>query len=284
MPSLALNANETATKGIRRVALAALDDALERLKRPGVAAADIHEARKRIKEVRAIVRLTDAGKPLRMTLRDAARHLSSSRDADAIVESFDKLRKRFEERRFAKIRRALVNRGSAPSGASSAVSSLRRLRPRIAALNAGKTLDDGLLKTYRNARRALRTAAATRDPADFHEWRKRVKDHWYQTQLIEASSPAILGGHAEALHDLSRLLGDHHDLIVLRGTLRDRDDIASLRLLRAFDALIAARLFELEEEAENLGRHVLAEKPRVWLRRIRAYWKLWRRETDPLDP
>ena len=168
MRSLALTADETPADGIRRVALAALDDAVTRLERSDATEKDLHEARKRIKEMRAIARLAADGKPLRMSLRDAARLLASSRDADAMIESFDKLRERFAKewgtRRFAKIRRALVNRKGAASGDRlSAASSLRFLRSSVAALDFGGAnfdrLGDGLIKTYRIARSDLRRAA-----------------------------------------------------------------------------------------------------------------------------
>jgi CHAD domain-containing protein len=277
MTSLALQSSEPAPEGVRRIALEALDDAIARLE-----GGEIHEARKRIKELRAIARLLGNKKELGAALRDVAHELASSRDAEAMIESFDKLRERFADewgkRRFGKIRRALVNQRTTVD-TTSAIASLRALRP---AIEAWSDRDDrfdlfarGLLKTYRRSRRAMRAATNKHAPEQFHEWRKRIKDQWYQIQVIEGASPEILGGHARALHDLSRVLGDHHDLVVLRNTLR-ANPVASPRLLRAFDRFVVSRMTELEEEADPLGRRVLCEKPKAWLRRLRVYWSVWR--------
>jgi len=267
---LALNADESPPAGLRRVALALLDVAIAEL--------DVHEARKRTKELRAISRLVPRSKTLRAALRDVARRLSASRDADAMIESFDKLRKRFAEpwgkRRFGKIRRGLVARKT--SAEVPDAEALRALRPAIEAWDADD-LFDGLSSGYRKARRAMRAAFAARTPEQFHEWRKRIKDHWYHTRLIESAWPPVLEPQAKALHDLSRLLGDHHDLVVLRTTLREHpSEFASTRLLRAFDAFVVLRLAEVEEEAGELGLRLLADKPDAWLRRIRTYWNVWR--------
>ena len=267
---IALTADETASDGIRRVGLAVLDEA--------IAEQDVHEVRKRIKELRAIARLVPGAKPLRSALRDVAHHLSASRDGEAMIESFDKLRKRFAEpwgkRRFGKIRRGLVARKTADAVPDAAA--LRALRPVIESWNADD-LFDGLGDGYRNARRAMRAAFAARTPEQFHAWRKRIKEHWYHTQLIESAWPPVLEPQAAALHDLSRLLGDHHDLVVLRTTLREHPaDFASARLLRAFDAFVVLRMAELEEEAGKLGQRLLADKPQAWLRRIRTFWNVWR--------
>jgi CHAD domain-containing protein len=281
MTLLALQSSEPAPEGVRRVALAALDDAIARLERE-----EIHEARKRIKELRAIARLVGSKKQLSAELRDVAHGLASSRDAEAMVESFDKLRERFVDewgkRRFGKIRRALVNQ-EANVDPASAIAALRALRPAIEAWNDPDHRFDlfarGLLRTYRRSRRAMRAAVTTHAPEQFHEWRKRIKDQWYQLQIIEGASPEILGGHAQALRDLSRVLGDDHDLVVLRDTLR-ANPVASQRLLRAFDRFVVSRMTELEEEADRLGRRVLCEKPKAWLGRLRVYWSVWRDESD----
>ncbi|MFO7857863.1 MAG: CHAD domain-containing protein, partial [Ectothiorhodospiraceae bacterium] len=81
-----------------------IDDAMKQLDRTGAKQhKGIHEARKRCKEIRAVLRL--ARRPLSAhyrgeneAFRDVARGLASSRDAQAAVESWDALRERFGER------------------------------------------------------------------------------------------------------------------------------------------------------------------------------------------
>jgi hypothetical protein len=69
------------------------------------------------------------------------------------------------------------------------------------------------------------------------------------------------------LEELSRALGDHHDLVALRELVARR---------RSLVPAIDARKRELESEAESLGRLVYAEKPRAWLARMRNYWMAWK--------
>ena len=241
---------------VKSILLAALDDALSRLERDGhPGAKDVHEARKRIKEMRAIVRLAANSKPIRDELRDAGRSLTENREADALIESFDKLRERFEwsDRKFGKIRRSLIARRDAlpPTDPAVAIALLEKQRANFESIADDIDIEDGLLRSYRRSRRARRQAFTSGVAEDFHEWRKRVKEHWYQMKMI--ASP-----DADALHDLSRALGDHHDLATLRATIRDL----------SFDKFAARRMRELQDEANILGAPLFAEKPRAWLQRI----------------
>jgi CHAD domain-containing protein len=77
----------------------------EQLDRIGahLAAGEVHEARKRIKEARALLRLVrrDLGDDYVVEntwLRDAAHSLTGARDAEAMIETLEKLRTRTEDR------------------------------------------------------------------------------------------------------------------------------------------------------------------------------------------
>ena len=74
----------------------------------------------------------------------------------------------------------------------------------------------GLRRTYRSGRRAFREARAAPNVAAIHEWRKRVKDLWYEVQIIAPHSVRVV-----VLHDLSRLLGDHHDVFALNALVAE---------------------------------------------------------------
>src|ERR1700694_1625249 len=68
-----------------------------------VAAGEVHEARKRMKETRALLRLVrkalgDEFVVENTWLRDAAHSLTAARDAEAMVETLEKLRKRTDDR------------------------------------------------------------------------------------------------------------------------------------------------------------------------------------------
>jgi hypothetical protein len=120
------------------------------------------------------------------------------------------------------------------------------------------TLAGGLRRTLRRGRRALARAATTRSADDFHELRKRVKDHWYQARLVATSRK-----HVERVDDLSRLLGEQHDLVI---TLQHIDDDALL-------PLIASERIRLEREALARAAELYDKDPRKWVKRVRKQWK-----------
>src|SRR5581483_1271849 len=114
---LAFNAGEHAPQRLRRKALELADDAAARLERlQDDDPKEIHEIRRRFKELRAMVRLIGhslphKGRPEEQWFRGAGRRFAAQRDAKAAIEAFDRLRERFAEewrpRQFLKIRRAL---------------------------------------------------------------------------------------------------------------------------------------------------------------------------------
>ena len=110
---------ESVAEGVRRVAREQIESATECLQ-DNTGAADgekVHEARKAIKKVRALLRLVrpSLGRTYsaeNRRLRDAGRKLSKLRDAAALIEVFDEFQKRapnsLPRRTLAFIRRNLV--------------------------------------------------------------------------------------------------------------------------------------------------------------------------------
>ena len=134
-------------------------------------------------------------------------------------------------------------------------------------------IEDGLLRTYRRGRKALRIAYETPTAENFHEWRKRVKYHWYHLRLLRELWPAPMKPLAAEAKRLADLLGDDHDLAVLRETLvRDADTFGSASLIEALRALGKRRQDQLRTESKPLGWRLFAEKPGDFSRRMQRYW------------
>jgi CHAD domain-containing protein len=251
----------------------------------------IHDARKRFKETRAVVRMVrDSLGPQfaveNAWFRDAGRDLAVARDAHAVIEALEKL-EGIAPATKKKAQRALTARRDAMSA--------RELKGRItnvlAQLDAvvtrlafwplsGESFDSlagGLARTYRRGRKAMRAAVRSHSPAALHEWRKRVKEHWYHIQLLQYVWPSAMKSYADVLEELSHALGDHHDLFVLRGIIAasPRDFGKPPAVVKLLDA-IDARQQDLETRATEIGSRVYAETPKAWLARIRNYWEAWR--------
>jgi CHAD domain-containing protein len=110
-----------------------------------------------------------------------------------------------------------------------------------------------------------------------HDWRKRVKDLWYHLRLFESAAPLTLAGQVGEAHALSDLLGDDHDLAVLRSAVLGMGpDLAVDHA--AVIALIDHRRGQLQQEAYFIGRRLYAEKPSAFVRRLGCYWSAARDE------
>ena len=103
---------------------------------------------------------------------------------------------------------------------------------------------------------------------NFHSWRKRVKDLYYQAQLLRELHPGLRETAAGA-KALSRQLGQLHDLAFFRERLE-----GSLEFPEAERALLLGLLCtrerELERAALDFGARFYAEKPAGFDRRLLA--------------
>jgi hypothetical protein len=95
-------------------------------------------------------------------------------------------------------------------------------------------------------------------------------------RLVRNANDSVLGEMADRLHRLSDLLGDHHDLAVLRDDTIERRELFPEGALEKLLASISERQDELAADAIDLGERVYGKKPKAFERRIRGYWKSWR--------
>lgn len=91
-------------------------------------------------------------------------------------------------------------------------------------------------------------------------------------------SPNAIGGYAEDAHRLSDLLGDDHDLAILRESLIAMAGEIPVDLEPAV-GLVDYRRDQLQQEAMLHGERLYAERPKAFVRRTRRYWNVWRAES-----
>lgn len=135
-----------------------------------------------------------------------------------------------------------------------------------------KVLPRLVAKAYRRANRAVRRAGETSGPARddaLHQVRKAVKRLRYATEVAEP----VVGRPAERYRRRSRkvqqLLGDHHDFVVLRTTLRDLGVQAHLDGTNGFTfGLLHGRIgmaaIQREREFPRLWHKLASRKARHW--------------------
>jgi CHAD domain-containing protein len=286
--------------GHRRMVLGQLDLAIEALEGGAAKASPeqrVHEARKGLKRLRALLRLLrdELGEQTyereSALLRDAGRGLARARDAEVLLSTLEDLIARHPGK-LASRRGVLRMRGrlqqerdgaAALALADSAthagtLSQLRGLRARVSDWQLAEpggieAIEPALERLYGKGRKRMRGAANAkgerRRMRTLHEWRKRVKDLRYVAEM--------LGAHkvAKRADELGELLGEEHDLAVLAQRVRREAKAgrasgapgrrARKRLLK----LIASRRRKLRKRALRDGERLYGRKPARFVRRVR---------------
>lgn len=280
--------NEPVEAAFKKIALSQLDEALGEL-----SAAEsngrsvVHEARRRCKKLRGLLRLVRPAFPgfgaENRAIRDAAALLSHLRDTEVLRETIDELATH-RPADAEPLGRIVQRLAAEPAPAAEAEkletfrASLLAVRERVPDWSLSKTGLDavlpGLRSTFRSDRRGMARARRTRLALDFHEWRKANKNHGFHVDLLKKLAPDVLADDLRGIERLSDLLGHHHDMSVLAHAL-DADparfgDDSDLAVLRT---ALAARTAEIETGIFELARQVLAERPKHVAQRFARYWK-----------
>jgi CHAD domain-containing protein len=296
-PSLA--DGEPLGPGLQRVMLGQLDLAIELLEdypgatdRSEIGQHTVHELRKALKRLRALLRLLRHRLgPKRYAresaaLRDCARRLAGARDAEVMVGTLDALLERHPKRlarsRGCELRAQLPGRANRPPrgrfGTRSrrvAADELRAVRRRVAGWELSgqwpKLVEPGLERLYRQGRRNLRTARRRADIEALHRLRKRVKDLRYAAETLDRPSKRMrrLARRADRLGEM---LGEEHDLALLARAVRgSRGHFAGEQKARRYlRKLIARRRSELRRRGLREGERLYRRRPQRFVRRLRG--------------
>jgi len=202
---------ESLPDGLRRMALEQTDLALEQLQNAEgeEAGQAVHETRKAIKRLRAIVRLLegelgrDECAREQATLRTAAAYLAGARDAEVMLSTVDaivargpktlarrpgisRLRGHLEAER-AQAERQMLE----PANRIRVADELRMfrgwvLRWELAPADGIAPVEQGLGRVYRQGRKRYRRAAGRHGGRmrTMHQWRKRAKDLRYAAEAL----------------------------------------------------------------------------------------------------
>jgi CHAD domain-containing protein len=241
----------------------------------------VHEARKDMKKLRALLRLTRAelGKDTfareNACFRDAARELAGTRDSDVMLATLGALDlppgHAWELRKLIQAGLAGDGADDREAGSRRAAAILKEARKRVDAWPLERDSFDavaaGLERTYRRGGRDYKAALAEPTVEALHEWRKRAKELWYHHTLLRPLWPPVMQAVGDEAHALSDRLGDDHDLAVLAAWVSENAEPDP----ELSDA-VERRRAELQREAFELGARVYAEKPRAYRRRIKRLW------------
>ncbi len=317
--SLQLGESEPLGVGVKRVTMEQLERAamgfVDGTDGVGVA---VHESRKSIKRVRAMLRLIKGELSRRVfdfensSLRDTGRLLAEIRSGqgtlNAVLSIQDLYGDLLAEGTFSEmVQRLTVRRDLTelkavedPVLIGRVVRSLERAYHRYGSWptdpdardvygmgirDSYRAIEPGLGHTYTRGRHTMAAAYMRSGPGQFHEWRKKVKDLRHQMEFLAPLWPEVVVGTAMTLDRLGNILGEDNDLAELVSVLAGRPDLCpNPRERSLFRALAAQRRSELQTAAEILGRRVYAERPKSVTHRFAEYWGA--RQTaisEPLD-
>ena len=276
--------DEPVVEGLRRAAREQIDRAIEALEDDEVDTREtIHEVRKRCKKIRGLIRVCRPAFEKTYSrenerYRDAARTFSDLRDATSMIECVRGLGARYgeaAEEELAPIREALQERREETEATLDVRGRLEAFGDELekGRKAAGSwqldregfdAIGPGVERTYGRARRAMRRTATDDRAETWHEWRKRVKYHRYHCRLLRDLWSPIMSARRDEARRLSDLLGDAHDLDVLRETLASEPErFGGERVIRGAVSLCEARRAELRAWAGPAGARLEA-MDRAW--------------------
>jgi CHAD domain-containing protein len=249
-----LHAQEPLGEGLRRIGLAQLDIAIESIGATSARSAEerVHEARKALKRVRALLRLledelgADAYEQDSAVVRGAGRRLAPARDAAVLLSTLEGLIERHPKqlggrggvrRLRAQLRReregaaalALARAGRSGDVLDDLVASRARMAARQPLrASSPAALEPAIARVYGRGRRRMRQAArggGRSSGRKLHEWRKRVKDLRYVAEMLERadSGKGGPGGHKRSARKRARAKA-----AFVRRVARRADDLGEL--------------------------------------------------------
>lgn len=202
----------------------------------------LHKCRKRLKSVRALLRLVRSGdEPFCQTENECYKQVSAllagPREATALIETVDRLADAFPEQSAGggldAVRERLVLRqhelhagpglDAAINAAIAACHEGLERTDRLALPDqpeqAADILAEGARATLRRAKKALDKADARGEADDFHDLRKAAKTHSMHLSLLGRLWPTPIKARRKAVDKLGEQLGELHDVFVMRALL-----------------------------------------------------------------
>jgi CHAD domain-containing protein len=244
--------------------------------------------------------LGDAYREERSILGDAGRKLSRFRDARAVIEIVNSLeqkgRNELNAQTLELIRREFLARKEHAEKtediqqvltdiADSLRAAAKRVKKWPLQTDGFPAIAPGLGQTFRRGRKALERVQDCPRPENYHDWRKRVKDHWYHARLLEDLWTDIMRAYEKSLDHVQSWLGDDHNLVLLREQIvAEPDSFGGDDEISPVLRLAGNCQKELRDNALSLGRRVYyQEKPRQFIHRMRQLWNEWQVQPQSLE-
>ncbi len=281
---------ETSQTGLRRIACEQATKIIARLTAEHNHETTVHESRKSLKRLKALLKLVRSGlaKPTYEreygVVRDVARSLSGTRDLEVMPLTLAALgaggaRREARDQVLAAIERTRAKRTSGAGRRdefTAAISELEAARARYARLrlreNSFTVLEQGAARGLRTLRQQFDRAIASGEDEDYHDGRKSAQLHWRQLRLLSENWPAMFAARITATKSLAAILGHDHDLTVLANFI-ERLPTSDLKAARRKALLgdIRKRQLDLRAGARACAGLVVIDTPKRFAANLQAY-------------
>lgn len=256
----------------------------------------IHEIRKTLKRIRAVLKLirdeigySDYYRE-NAFYRDLGRRLSGARDSYVLGQVLSSLREKYpgavrksESERLIrhldqKTGREIIRFSGQCDGFDHMEKELARASGRTGEYcrlrNDFISLKNGIRRIYKRGRRHLSGVQKQFDMAGFHEYRKNNKYLLHQMEIIMPIYPRVLKSYVRSIDRHADILGESRDLDRLELFLQNEAE----SLIR--DTVRSSMLEKIKDEREVLLEQafsesslIYAEPPGVFVNRLEAYWE-----------
>lgn len=245
--------------------------------------ATVHEIRKSIKKLRAVLRLARPAlkKPVfRRTdraLRNFAREISGARDSAVMVKTFDCLTDHYrpflDTGELVPVRQALQDRHVQAMAAIQERLAMNDLEAAFIRLElrledaedvriTPATLSAAVRDIYRRGRKLHQLLMQNPETEFSHGLRRQAKYLWYQLRVLEKLLPEEEQSLVKQLDELCELLGDDNDMAVLIAHLGSKPGICCNRVqAELLCSLAETRRISLLSAALRLTERIYARRP-----------------------
>lgn len=260
----------------------------------------VHDTRKHLKKARAAMRLVrkEIGRGLFRQqdhcLRDVGRLTSDIRDAEARLQTVRELKgitKRGSDRQYRHVETMLMMElenfvAAFAEWHTQAIPLLERAGTAVDCWALDhfnfKQLRVAVQSSYKLARKALHRATENPTTRNFHKFRAKAKNLYYQLRILRPVNPVVLQTLSNDLRSLGALLGRAHDLSFLGDRLRVESGKSQWqREGHDLLAVLEVSQADLERGAAELAAHFFAERPHDFGARVATWLEEWRDEPSP---
>lgn len=290
-----LELSESVAEGVRRMAHEEVDGALARLREPRYDANEaLHDARTRLRKVRALLRLVQDAVGIELfeaedaAYKEATGLLDDARESYVAVRTVSGLREDFTEvlrpsafvdlqarleERHHRILHHTLREGVVPQVIERVEAARDRIETWPLDLADDRVLERGLRRAYERGYAAMARAyepEAGMSGRAFRQWRKEARYLWFQYRVLSPVWPPIFEAMADEQLRLATALGVGKDLGDLMKLVREQDGLADTPWpLLALRGLARERRRHLWAGLRPQGMQLYAETPDAFRDRMR---------------